>query len=541
MALPAANNSAAAHLAGTMRTYTKTNLRRWSCLDKELPDVNQIKAIHLYDWDNTLFATPLPSDRIWTPSTIGLLQSQDAFVYEGGWWHNPKILAATGEGIEKEEPRAWDGCWDEDVVELVRMSMEQKDVLTVMVTGRQEDRFADLIQRMAKSKKLDFDLMCLKPAVGPQNQQFHSTMMFKQEFIKDLVYTYNEATEMRIYEDRPKHAAEFRRLFASLNEDWERGVSPAPRKPLVAEVIDVPAKAKFLDPLTEVEAVQLLVNANNKGLRTDPKPSAQHFNIEKNVLNTVYKIDEENQKRLIGTLIPEISGTADGAVRVHADEIFICRGVCQNRQMQRLGGIGKVQHWRITATGSLEDKIWAARVEPVPSNSTGVSSRRQLVLAMRKGAWFTDANDIQNWAPVPQDKAIEFPTTISEIIRLSLMRGHSPGLANDADKTSNSGRPPYQSSNFRGQSNPSQGGNNNGRRPPPPAANYRGGNQSRGRGGAYQRGGRDGGGRGGRQGRGGMNSRGGRSRPGQYRSLDDVGTSQNTGAGFQYEDGGYPY
>ncbi|KAK8254659.1 hypothetical protein HDK77DRAFT_478309 [Phyllosticta capitalensis] len=538
MANPPAGMTASAHVSGTMRAYTKTNLGRWSCIDKELPDVNQVKAIHLYDWDNTLFATPLPSDRLWNPSSIGLLQSQDAFAYEGGWWHNPKILAATGEGMEKEEPRAWEGCWDEDVVELVRMSMEQKDVLTVMVTGRQEDRFAELLQRMANAKKLEFDLMCLKPAVGPQNQQFRSTMNFKQEFMKDLVYTYKDANEIRIYEDRPKHAVEFRQLFAELNDAWQRGVSPVSRTPMTAEVIDVPAKSKFLDPLIEVEEIQRLVNTNNKLFRSNPNPNAQPFNIEKTVLNTVYKIDEKVKKELIDTFLPELSSNADGEIRLHAEEIFICRGTCQSRQLQRVGGIGNVQHWRVVATGSLDDKIWAARVEPVPAttNNNNYSSKRHIVLAMRKGAWFTDANDIQNWTPVPADKAIDFPTTVTEIVRLSLNR-------ETADKNSNAGRPPFQSSNQRGgHNNATQGNNNNTRRPNgPPGNTYRGGNQSRGRGGMYPRGGRDGGGRGGRGGgRGGMNGRGGR-RPGQYRSLDDVGTGPGAGTAYQYDDGGYPY
>ena len=43
------------------------------------------------------------------------LQNQDIFL-NGGWWHDERILEATGEGVEKEEPRAWEGWWNEQVV-----------------------------------------------------------------------------------------------------------------------------------------------------------------------------------------------------------------------------------------------------------------------------------------------------------------------------------------------------------------------------------------------------------------------------------------
>jgi hypothetical protein len=44
------------HVAGPngKSTYhTVTALKRWSCDDKELPPVSDIKAIHVFDFDNT--------------------------------------------------------------------------------------------------------------------------------------------------------------------------------------------------------------------------------------------------------------------------------------------------------------------------------------------------------------------------------------------------------------------------------------------------------------------------------------------------------
>lgn len=80
--------------------------------------------------------------------------------------------------------------------------MKQKDALTVLLTGRGEGPFAELIKRMVKSKGLQFDLVCLKPEVGPNSQRFSTTMKFKQCFLEDLIFTYKDADEIRVYEDR---------------------------------------------------------------------------------------------------------------------------------------------------------------------------------------------------------------------------------------------------------------------------------------------------------------------------------------------------
>lgn len=82
--------------------------------------------------------------------------------------------------------------------------MKQKDALTVLLTGRNEARFAEIVRRMVTSQKLEFDLIGLKTDVGPTGQYFSSTMAFKQGFLEDLVLTYGQAEEIRVYEDRPR-------------------------------------------------------------------------------------------------------------------------------------------------------------------------------------------------------------------------------------------------------------------------------------------------------------------------------------------------
>lgn len=62
-----------------------------------------------------VFLSPLPNPQLWNGGTIGFLQAYESFA-NGGWWHDPSILAATGKGMEGEEARAWNGWWNEQIV-----------------------------------------------------------------------------------------------------------------------------------------------------------------------------------------------------------------------------------------------------------------------------------------------------------------------------------------------------------------------------------------------------------------------------------------
>ena len=107
-------------------------------------------------------------------------------------------------GYRIDPPQRGGASSDNDKVKLVQLSMRQKDALTVLLTGRAEKNFGDLIKRIVASKGLDFDLVALKTESGPNNMRFGSTMMYKQSFLEELIYTYRVAEEIKIYEDRFK-------------------------------------------------------------------------------------------------------------------------------------------------------------------------------------------------------------------------------------------------------------------------------------------------------------------------------------------------
>ncbi|KAJ2992134.1 hypothetical protein NUW58_g2268 [Xylaria curta] len=510
--------------ANGLRTVTALN--RWSILNAQLPAPNKINTIHVYDFDNTLFQTPLPNPKLWNSLTLGRLGSPDIFV-NGGWWHDSRILAATGDGVEHEEPRAWNGWWNEKIVELVRLSMKQKDALCVLLTGRSERGFSDLIKRIITSKGLEFDLVGLKPDVGPNNERFSSTMLFKQAFLKAVIETYKQAVEIRIYEDRPKHVAGFREFLDGYNEEQRDPRNQPTRGPITGEVIQVPDISTNLDPVVEVAEVQHLINIHNAEVSVRPKRGrSERLVIKKNVFFTSYMIKPEDTKRLIALAGPYLP---DNEVRYQANAIIITARPCPPRILEKVGGLHAKMQWVVTGVGSWDNNLWAISLKPFPDSAPyhTDSSTPSVVIATRRVARPSDVNKISQWQPIPDEKVFAFETEVGEKLMLRIEPEDGPDDESDSF-ASQKGKRKYNKldGDDRQQRSTSGGYGQNSSRGYH-TSNYqgRGGNRGGFRGGSSNRGYR-----GASRGRGG--GRGGR---GGYRSLDDLGTREGQG-GVSYDD-----
>lgn len=481
----------------------------------------------------SVFNSPLPNPKLWNGPSIGFLQSQDTLI-KGGWWHDSRILAATGEGVEKEEPRAWDGWWNERIVELIQLSMQQKDALTVLLTGRSEANFAELLKKIVTSKGLDFDLIALKPAAGPNNQRFSSTMHFKQVFLETMVETYKSAEEIKVYEDRPKHVKGFRDYFMDYNRRQNGHGGTPTRGPITAEVIQVADGATQLDPVQEAVEVQRLINDHN--LAVSQGARGRRLQIKKTVFYTGYLINQADTQRLL-TLAQLPPSMPDTDMKFLANNVLITPRPCPASILEKVGGMGSKTTWAVTGTAVFENKIWAASVQPVPHTKKFYTENPEpiVVLALRKGAKPIDAGKIQNWQPVPPEKQYVFESTVGEKVLLRI-EDEDP-RENDYESLfpnkTNKRKHPIEDESFRRDSG--SYGNGAG------SASGRGGFQQRGgrgihRGNGSQRGHRGGGNRGNGGGRGGRGRGGGQ----HYRSLDDVGEKSNHtptyNAAVAYED-----
>lgn len=406
-------------------------------------------------------------------------------------------------------------------------------MLCVLLTGRSESGFGELVKRIAASRALDFDMVSLKPAVGPNGERFNSTMHFKQMFLSRLMETYKEAEEIRIYEDRPKHVKGFRDFGGDYNKK-QRGPQ-ATRKPIAFEVIQVADLSTHLDPVVEISEIQKMVFDHNKAVANKTGFRGEKLEIKKTVFFTGYMIDPADTKRLL-TLASITPSLPETDLKYHANNIMICPRPAPPSILEKVGGMHAKMKWKVTGVACLDKSIWAACLKPVPEGARFHTDNPSplVVLAVKKGAKPIDANKIKNWQNVSPDKAFEFETTVGEKVLLRIEPEEpgenayeslfpSKGTGKRKHDESPGGRYADRGNHRGGFSGPRGVNNNNG--------NFggrggRGGgnntNNFRGGGGGF-RGGSKGGNRGGqRGGRGGGRGRSGGAR--HYHSLDDVGT-----------------
>ncbi|KAL4870749.1 hypothetical protein BDV12DRAFT_165154 [Aspergillus spectabilis] len=528
---------------------TITGLRRWSIINRDLPAASQVKAIHVYDFDNTLFLSPLPNPQLWNGPSIGFLQAYESFA-NGGWWHDPRLLSATGDGVEKEEARAWKGWWNERIVQLVELSMKQKDALTVLLTGRSEAGFSDIVKRIVDSRNLKFDLICLKPEVGPNSERFASTMEFKQTFLSDIILTYGQADEIRVYEDRPKHTKGFRDFFESLNRNFQAMNGPDSRRPITAEVIQVAEETAYLNPVIEAAEVQRMINSHNVAVRNPALNVAKspygRLSINRTTYFTGYLIPSLDSDRLIRQILDPLlpHGLADSNdLKYMANSILIAPRPASRSILDKVGGIGKKLSWIVTGTGVFENRVWAARLQPVPGTEKYHTENRVpfVVLAVRRGARPIDASKIHNWHPVPNDKALTIESVVGEKVVLRIEED-GQGDYNDSQFMNKTSKRRHQQERdddilYPGQSNPDGPQGRHSHHNPRHGGNGRHAHDDGHRRGAYRGRGRGGSRgraypsqyRGGGRGRGRIRDTGGP--PGGYRSLDDHHSGHEGGGG----------
>ncbi|KAI5776881.1 hypothetical protein EDC01DRAFT_680673 [Geopyxis carbonaria] len=406
--------------ASAAPAYTPDLLRTWSTPQsrKPLPEREAVRAIHVYDFDNTLFQSPLPNSKIWHGPTLGQLQ-QTAWLANGGWWHDARILASTGGGADVEEGRAWEGWWNEHVVQLVRLSMEQKDALTILLTGRSEGAFAGLIQRIVDSKGLVFDMVVLKPDVHVHGHDVKNTLDVKCAFLQQLLNTYREAEELRIYEDRVKHVRAF--------EDWlatYTATTAGRRAHLKADVIQVAEESRCLPPSVELREVQKMITDHNAAARG---PHA--LRIKKTVFYTGYLLNSPTTAALLNALeIPRKVAT-EMDVKLLANNVLITPRPASRAVLAKTGALGRRVEFEVTGVGCWENRVWAAMVKPVdPSIRIYTDNPAPIiVLAVRRSAKPIDAGRIDKWTPPPAQ--IRFWTVVGErlLLRVEEEAGHYEG------------------------------------------------------------------------------------------------------------------
>lgn len=396
----------------------------WDTAGRARPALGQIQRINIFDFDNTLFKTPLPNPSLFYGKTVAMLQSSSG-IHLGGWWADPRFLLATGEGFEKEQRRAWDGWWNENVVDLVRLANDDPSSLNILLTGRKMTKFVICITAMVTAKKLPFHAIVLRKGDA------ENTLAFKIEVMKDLLTYYSGCQEITVYDDRPSQANGFRRFFKQFQTEH--------RNSLLYDVVDCLEETRYLDPLLERDLVIGVLEAHNEAVQKrylSSYVSNGQLNLKRVFFNLSYKVDPHCTKKLLEILVPHITKedkVASEVVESDSDNEpskledyfdFHCNLMIITRRndeqiLQRVQGLGHRDSWKVLQIGHVAGKVWALRLAPdtLEAASQCVTEKMptELVIATSKESKAADTLKIDNWASV--DSALDdlrINTTVKE-------------------------------------------------------------------------------------------------------------------------------
>lgn len=224
----------------------------------------KVTTLDIFDFDSTLFLSPMLSCNIWHHSFINAITTEN--LIGPGWWRDIR-------SFPQEE--GW--YWNEDVVDQVRRSSKDPTRLTVLLTGRRYHPFHPLITRMLASKGLEFDIIGLRP--DPEHEKevenvlgynyepsvFETTMEFKMSFIVHMLAKIPTLTEIMMWDDRISHISIFQTYLKKLESAQliHRG-----------ELVCVKAERPKYNPAWEKKTVQEMIDFHNKALSALPNTTS---------------------------------------------------------------------------------------------------------------------------------------------------------------------------------------------------------------------------------------------------------------------------
>ncbi|KAI9354039.1 hypothetical protein BD770DRAFT_392961 [Pilaira anomala] len=227
-------------------------------------------TLDVFDFDSTLFLSPLLSCNLWHSSFIDIITTEN--LLGPGWWRDIRSLQVNA--LDKQ----WKGFWNEDIVSQVKLSMSNPTHLTVLLTGRRYHPFHSLIERILASKGLQFDILGLRPDPAQVQQQnqfmfnfepnvFSSTMEFKTCFLVHLLEVVPSLNNVVMWDDRVSHRVAFQEYLDTM---------VAQKIIQHGQLIWVPpAKPKY-NSTWELETVQKMLLQHNEAV-TELKRSGKVF------------------------------------------------------------------------------------------------------------------------------------------------------------------------------------------------------------------------------------------------------------------------
>ncbi|KAG0013768.1 hypothetical protein BGZ81_000840 [Podila clonocystis] len=340
----------------------------------------RFQTVNVFDFDHTLFQSPLPNPSLWDPSFIGVLISWN-HCYTG-WWHNPGTLDLGPEA----EANVWDGWWNEDIVHQVELSVRDPTCLTILLTGRNGPLYGDRLISMMQAKRLDFDIIATKPTTvaridGAAKETYLKVHTFntKHDFLYNVLYEYPDIHSMCLWDDRPGQIAKFREA----GQEW---LDNKMLRKFEVKVVQEPHI--YMDPKREIDLVFAMVEANNRQVEAEaaggrplvtgvgPMPRTRPELGNRGIWDPYelysplkrHKMEVAKVPRYTGVMFSESNWENSSSSWVVPEEfhVALCTGAAAPEFLESIGGLGATVLVELEAVGASDGKVCAWKVKEFP-------------------------------------------------------------------------------------------------------------------------------------------------------------------------------
>lgn len=335
----------------------KTLIDDKDTFDSVESDVGSGTVIKIFDFDGTIFNSPIPNRNLWDNKMFGKLMSE---THKGGygWFQNPRTL---------EDRYVSNSDFNEAVVADVHEAMADVNTVTVLLTGR-TTQYEDLVKQILETNELVFDHYGFKPT-GKGVKIF--TMNFKQEFIRDVISLYGDVISVEMWEDRRKHVERFNDFLDTL--DLNGGVH------FIKEA------ERYMDATLEQELVEQLIS----------DAASSHTKVEsytgKRPIYYGAFLYPESHFELLEVLKDEIPENW----KTYAHHMTLLFGKKKNEvvEMYLKNNMGKDVYLNAVSIGISNDAMAVKIESDVPSDNT----TSHITIAVPMGGKPFNSNFITNW------------------------------------------------------------------------------------------------------------------------------------------------
>jgi hypothetical protein len=183
-------------------------------LFKKASGQNPTQEVHIFDFDSCLFRSPYP------PAD-----------WKGGWWGS--LVSLDEPCVPAEPDSSW---WNSEVVSQAKASIQNPDVYTMLMTGRQDHIFRYRIVDLLNQAGLNFDFIRLSDSDNTRDFKFSNMKNKIFEFLrKDSL----SIGKIKIWDDNKSYLNYYKKALEELFQKI-----PDPTKRPIVEVFHVVAKSK---------------------------------------------------------------------------------------------------------------------------------------------------------------------------------------------------------------------------------------------------------------------------------------------------------